>query len=58
MCTAQAVVMGGKVYVRGGTSEEVFQYNTSRDEWSHLPPHPVYRFALAQFTGHLITVGG
>jgi len=61
MCTAQAVAMGKKVYVRGGTiekCEDVFQYNTSNGEWSHLPPHPVYRSSLAQFTGHLITVGG
>ena len=48
----------------GGASEEaedkyyVFQYNTSRDEWSRLPRHPKIYFAMAQFTGHLITVGG
>ena len=56
--------MGEKVYVGGGPTQDeeekhhVFQYDTSRDEWSRLPPHPVCGFAMAQFTGHLITVGG
>jgi len=66
MCIAQAVVMGEKVYAGGGRSrtEEVrenyvvFQYDLPRDEWSRLPPHPVCDFAMAQFRGHLITVGG
>ena len=57
--------MGEKVYVGGGVSTEkpndrvhVFQYTTTRDEWSRLPPHTVCYFAMAQFTGELITVGG
>ena len=56
--------MGEKVYVGGGLTERpddnlhVFQYNTPRDEWSRLPPHTVCYFAMAQFTGNLITVGG
>ena len=56
--------MGEKVYVGGGLTEKikdryhVFQYNIPRDEWSHLPPHTVCYFAMAQFTGKLITVGG
>ena len=64
MCNAQAVVMGEKVYVGGGDTVEVedrhhvFQYHTSRDEWSRLPPHPLIFFGIAQFAGHLITVGG
>ena len=64
MRRAPAVVMGEKVYVGGGVTEEpaddfhVFQYTTTRDEWSRLPPHTVSWFAMAQFTGNLITVGG
>ena len=64
MYSAQAVVVGEKVYVGGGFTEKiedrhrVFQYHTSRDEWSCLPPHTVSLFAMAQFTGKLITVGG
>ena len=64
MSSAQAVVMGEKVYVGGGVTEKlhhrfhVFQYNTLRDEWGCLPPHHVLYFAMAQFKGHLVTVGG
>jgi len=64
MDTAQAVVIGEKVYMGGGVTEEiedsyhVFQYNISLNEWSHLPKHPVHRFAMTQFMGSLITVGG
>ena len=64
MGNTQAVVVGEKVYVGGGQAEEdcedhvVCQYDPPRDEWSHLPPHPVRHFAMAQFRGNLITVGG
>ena len=64
MYSAQTVVTGEKVYVGGGVTKKgnhkyhVFQYNTSKDEWSHLPPHPVQWFAMARFLGNLITVGG
>ena len=60
----QVIVMGEKVYVGGGHTEsiddckQVSQYDPSRDEWSHLPPCQVAAFAMAQFMGHLITVGG
>ena len=37
---------------------QVFQYDSSRNEWSCLPLHRVIYFAMAQFMGHLITVGG
>ena len=53
--------MGEKIYVGGGVTEkeeEVFQYNTSQDEWSCLPPHHGVYFAMAQFARSLITVGG
>ena len=60
----QAVVVREKVYVGGGHTEgieddhQVFQYDPSQDEWSRLPPHQVVLFVMAQFVGHLITVGG
>jgi len=59
------VVMGEKVYVRGGDTEEVedrhhvFQYNTSRDKWSchtlgqqneFLKPMPTARFLISAAT--------
>ena len=64
MSRPQAVVMGEKVYIGGGNTKHVednqyvFQYNPSRDEWSRLPPCQVIFFPMAQFMGHLITVGG
>ena len=66
MFSAQAVVLGEKVYVGGGAFVEdeihnyrdILLYNSSRDEWSELPRHDVKAFALAQFIGNLITVGG
>ena len=60
----QAVVIGSKVYVGGGVTDsvedrnQVFQYDLSHNEWSRLPSHQVKVFAMAQFKGHLITVGG
>ena len=64
MNSAQAVVIGEKVYLGGGNTEnveydhQVFQYDPSRDEWSRLPPHKAIFFSIAQFKGSLITVGG
>ena len=49
--------MGEKVYVGEGW-RWIFQYITTRNEWSRLPPHTVCYFAMIQFTGNLITVGG
>ena len=65
MTKTQAVSIGEKVYIGGGhtgdkhdTLQQVFQYHPSRDEWSRLPPCQVIAFAMAQFAGNLITVGG
>ena len=60
----QAVVIGEKVYTGGGIIdpkeevEVVLMYDLIKDEWSRLPNHCVGRFALCQFKGNLITVGG
>ena len=60
----QVVVMGEKVYTGGGHPKsskdhnQIFQYDPFRDEWSHLPLCQVKYFAMTQFMGHLITVGG
>ena len=60
----QVVVMGEKVYTGGGHPQStkdrnrIFQYDPFRDEWSHLPLCQVKYFAMTQFMGHLITVGG
>ena len=60
----QAVKLGEKIYTGGGFTEtdedghQVFQYDESRDEWSCLPHCQVGLFAMDQFAGYLITVGG
>ena len=64
MVKSQAIVIGEKVYMGGGSTEDVeddcqiFQFDPSLDEWSRLPPHQVKYFAMAQFMVNLITVGG
>ena len=64
MSLAQVVVIEKKIYVGGGVAEndqdhlQVFQYDQFLDEWSYLPPCKVGLFAMAQFMGSLITVGG
>ncbi len=64
MTAAQSVQVGGKVYIGAGstTTEDeaylVFQYDPERDGLATLPPCPVKWFALVQFQGHIITVGG
>ena len=64
MVKSQVVVIGERVYMGGGITKcdedhfQVFQCNLTRDEWSGLPPHHVLFFAMAQFEGSLITVGG
>jgi len=64
MTRPQAVMIGEKVYMGGGFTDsaedrkQVFQYDPSRDGWSRLPPHHLVVFAMAQFEGSLITVGG
>ena len=50
--------MGGGATENNEDYHHVFQYDLSRDEWSCLPPHQVILFTMAQFVGHLITVGG
>ena len=61
---SQAVKLGEKVYIGAAGPEsamnhrQIFQYNLARDEWYRLLLHHVLYFAMAQFTGNLITVGG
>ncbi len=63
MGSPQSVVIDGKVYVGGGITDDegdylVFQNIPGSTRWDILPPCPVRWFALGQFQGHLITVGG
>ena len=60
----QVVVIGEKVYTGGGNSElnkdllAVLMYDLVKVEWGRLPNHCVGIFALGEFQGNLITVGG
>ncbi len=64
MRSAQAVLVGGKVYVGGSDTYTLdndhllFEYDRRRDGWATLPSCPVRWFGLGQFKGHIITVGG
>ena len=56
----QSVALNGKLYVRGeskGTST-VLEYTPGDDQWTDLPPPPVYRFTVATLRGQLLVVGG
>ena len=60
----QVVAIGEKVYTGCGDTENiedtiaVLMYDLVKDDWGHLPNHCVGLFALCQFQGNLITVGG
>ena len=65
----EAVVIGGKVYVGGGSEsgpgsvvygsdETVMVYNIEQDEWSLLPPYQFYWFGMTSLNNQLVLVGG
>ena len=60
----QVVAIGEKVYTGGGNTDPgkdklaVLMYDLVKDEWGRLPNHCVGLFALCQFQGNLISVGG
>ncbi len=59
---AQCVMVRGKVYVGGGHMADdfylLYQYDPAMDSWDTLPRCPVCHFALGEFQGELILVGG
>ena len=55
------------MYVGGGSTGSgrgemsdyvVFRYDLAKNEWSHLPPSTVTCYALVQFKGELLLLGG
>lgn len=62
----QAVVIGGKIYVAGGSlasgavSDQVERYDPVQDRWSSIPPLPAprSRYAAAALDGKLYLFGG
>ena len=60
-----STVTNGKVYYGGGVTDDdgddeynVYCYDPSQDNWTTLPPLPVYWFGLGQVSGKLVAVGG
>ncbi len=65
MIKPQCVLVGGRIYTGGGLTKDkgldkwkVFEYFPEGDEWTLLPDHSHRLFALGQFRGQLIAVGG
>ena len=64
MLNAQAVWLGGKLYVGGGLTSgserdnaRLYIYTPTNDTWSHINT-PVYYFALIIYHSQLVLVGG
>ena len=61
---ATAVIIGHRVYVGGGVSEDVgwahiiHVYDMSTGKWEELPPAPQYCFELVFLNGSLVLLGG
>ena len=64
MTCAQTVLISGKVYVGGGSTESfdddylIHEYSPADDRWSTLPPAPVFWFGMGKLNGQLVMVGG
>ena len=56
----QPVALSGKLYVRGssGCTVTVLEYTPGDDQWTALPPPPVYNFTVTTLRGQLLVVGG
>ena len=57
----EAIVVEGKVYVGGGSSESsetVMVYSIEGDEWSLLPPYQFFWFGMTVVNNRLVLVGG
>ena len=56
----QPVALNEKLYVRGGRkgTQTVLEYTPGDDQWTELPPPPVYNFTVATLRGQLLVVGG
>ena len=61
---ANTVVIDDKVYCGGGMTDHsdedyvIYCYDSSRDNWTALPPLPVKWFGLGQISGKLVAIGG
>ena len=63
-CHATAVVIGGKIYVNGGTCSIRYQdclvqvYDTITAEWTTLPPSQIFNSESTLVNGQLTLIGG
>ena len=64
MCNGHATVVHGSVYFGAGNTTDialkyiVYCYDPSQDNWTTLPPLPVWSFSLGHIDGKLVAVGG
>ena len=64
MSEGRAILIGDKVYYGGGVGTNsrsvysVHRYDPSQDNWTTLPPLPVWYYSLGQINGKLVAVGG
>ena len=56
----QPVALNGKLYVRGrnGVTWTLLEYTLGYDQWTELPPPPVFDFTVTTLRGQLLVVGG
>ena len=56
----QPVALDGKLYARGwsGMTQTLLEYTPGDDQWTELPPPPVYYFTIATLRGRLLVAGG
>ena len=54
----QSVVVQGRVYVGGGLTDSVMEYNTSSAKWADLPSYQLFSFGMTLINSQLVLVGG
>ena len=56
----QPVALNGKLYARGRRrgAWTLLEYTPGDDQWTELPPPPVYNFTVTTLKGQLLVVGG
>ena len=54
---AKSVLLHGSVYM-GRATDTIVSYNRVEGKWSSLPPAPVRNYAMANYEGQLVLVGG
>jgi len=58
MSAGSSAVIGDRVYNKTSDSQTIHQFNSSNQQWSTLPKHPIIRFTIVNVENTLTTVGG